>query len=308
MSRGAEFTVRPATHEDYDAVAAFTTNTWPDRDGTDYIPRAYHDWIDGDRRETFVVDAGEDVAGIAQAVLLTAHEAWGQGMRVNPDYRGRNAAGLLTDAVFDWSRDQGATVCRNMVFSWNQAGLGQARAAGFDPATEFRWATPEPDPDATPSLELVEDPDAAWSAWARSEARDLLRGLALDLEESWAVAELTRERLHRAAANGRVFALGEDGTDTMTFRTRTYERENQEGDSETWAEYGAACWPGLEATRSLFAAVARDAASVGADRTRVFIPEDVRHVSDVARARAGFSDEPDFVLEADLTGDECDKR
>lgn len=297
-----DLAVRPATHDDFDAVAAFTRDTWPDRGSRDYIPRIYHDWIEGESRETFVVDAGEDIAGIAQAVHLTDHEAWGQGMRVNPDYRGRHIADLLADAVFDWSRDVDATVVRNMVFSWNEAGLGSARAAGFDPATEFRWATPAPDPDAAPELEVRENPNAAWSAWARSDARDHLRGLALDLDESWAVAELTRDRVRRAADDGRVLALLDDsGTRGMTFRTRTYEREADDGVVETWAEYGTTCWADVTAARSLFAAVARDAAALDADRTRVFMPETVRHVSDVARVHAGFSDEPDFVLEADLT-------
>jgi len=84
----------------------------------------------------------------------------------------------------------------------------------------------------------------------------------------------------------------------MTFRTRT----SSYGDDETYAEYGVASWTDLGALRSLVAAVARDAADQGATETRVFIPETVRHVSDAARVRAGFSDEPDFVLETDLTG------
>ncbi|MFC7167633.1 hypothetical protein [Halospeciosus flavus] len=51
-----EFDVREATHDDYDAVVAFTEDTWPDREGGDYIPRIYHDWIEGDERETFVAE------------------------------------------------------------------------------------------------------------------------------------------------------------------------------------------------------------------------------------------------------------
>ena len=44
------------------------------------------------------------------------------------------------------------------------------------------------------------------------------------------------------------------------------------------------------------------AAAAGADRARVLVPETPRHVSDAARARVPFVDEPDFVLERDLTG------
>ena len=291
--------IRPATHDDYQAVAAFTENTWPERDGGDYIPRVYHDWIDAAGTKTFVLAGADDLAGICQGALLTDHEAWAQGMRVNPDYRGTRVSPRLTHAVFDWAREQGATVCRNMVFSWNQAGLGQSRAVGFAPATEFRWATPDPDADADPDLPVTDDPAAAWSCFQRSDANRHLRGLTLDLDETYAVAELTRERLVRAADEARAFAVtGDDGTTAMSFRTRTA----RYGDDTTYAEYGVAAWDDVESARALFAAIARDAADLGADATRVLIPETVRHVTDVARTRTGFSDEPDFVLAADLTG------
>ena len=39
---------------------------------------------------------------------------------------------------------------------------------------------------------VVSDPDAAWSFWVHSDARDHLHGLGLSLDESWAVQELTR--------------------------------------------------------------------------------------------------------------------
>ena len=117
--------VRPATHDDYEAVAAFTRDTWPDRETGDYIPRVYHDWIEGDDRGTFVLEvdkspdgapeADGSVVGICQGVRLTGHEAWAQGMRTHPAHRGEGVGRRLTEAVFEWARERGATVCRNMV-------------------------------------------------------------------------------------------------------------------------------------------------------------------------------------------------
>jgi len=311
--------VRPARAEDRDAVVAFTRETWADRDGEDYVPDVFEAWIagDGDDQRTFVLEVDErveqtlsggetvthGVAGICQGVLLSDEEAWAQGMRVNPAFRGRGASLDLTDAVFDWAADRGATVCRNMVFSWNVAGLGQSRAGGFAPATEFRWARPEPDPDAAPSHEVAADPAAAWRYWTASPARDHLGGLGLDPGESWALSEVSRDRLARAADETAVFAVRDGGAGTRgaAYRTRTYERRT-DGVEETWAEYGVGAWASVEHARSLFAAIRRDAAAVGAERTRVLIPETVRHVSDAAAARTAVSDEPDFVLAADLTG------
>lgn len=299
------YEVRQARPDDEAAVVAFTEDTWSDRGGSDYIPRIFQEWIagDGENQRTFVVEAGDDVAAIVQAVLLSEHEAWAQGMRVNPDYRGEGLSTRVNDAALRWAREQGATVARNMVFSWNVAGLGGSRAAGFDPCTEFRWAMPTPDADADPALDVGDEADAAWAFWSASDARTDLQGVALDTDESWAVSELTREQLRDAADEDRLFVVSDDGTGGFSYRNRTYDRPNDEGEEETWAEYAVGAWADLADCRSLFAAIARDAANVDADRTRVLIPESARWVSDVAASRVGVSDEPDFVMAADLTRD-----
>ena len=296
--------IRRATHDDYEGVVAITSELWADRGG-DYLPRVYHDWLEDDDevdRKTFVAEVDGAVAGIVQGVFLSADEAWFQGMRVDPAVRRHGVSRRLTEAGFDWARGRGATVARNMIFSWNVAGLGAARASGFEPVTEFRWAHPEPDPGAESPLEVAADPSAAWRYWTESDARTHLGGLGIDLEESWAMRELTRDDLHRVADETAVFAvLGEGGVSGMSYRSREYDRENDEGDLETWAEYGVGAWKDLESAESLLAAVARDAAALGADRTRVLIPETAGTVSDAVYAGGEVSAHGDFVLGADLT-------
>jgi GNAT superfamily N-acetyltransferase len=297
--------VRPATHDDYDDVVAFTENTWPERDGGDYIPTIYHEWIDKDDAETLVADAGDELAGIAQVVALSEDEAWCQGMRVNPDYRDAGISTAINVGLFDWARDRGASVARNMVFSWNTAGLGASRGIGFEPVTAFRWAEPDPDPDAevAPDYETISDPGAAWTYWSGSDARDHLHGLALSTVEPWAIATLTRDTLAWAADETALLAVRDDrGTAGMAFRTRDYEHSDDDGDPAHLAEYGVAAWRDVPAARALFGAIARDAADLGADEIRVLIPETPRHVSDAAYLRAGLSEDTDFVLEVDLTG------
>jgi GNAT superfamily N-acetyltransferase len=298
--------VREARHDDYDDIAAFTRDTWPERDGGDYIPDVYHDWIDGEEKYTAVAVADGEVAGLAQTVMLSDWEAWNQGMRVNPDFRGRGVSVAVTEALFEWARQRGATVARNMVFSWNVAGLGQSRATGYDPVTEFRWVHPDPeragdagDRDA----EIAADPRAAWRYWTDSEARDELRGLALDPDESWALSALTRGDLRAAADDGGLFVVQNDGTRGFAHRVREYEREADEnsGETERWVEYGVGAWADAESAAALCDAIARDAAELSADRTRVLVPESPRFVSDAAFCRVEVADEPDFVLGADLT-------
>jgi GNAT superfamily N-acetyltransferase len=301
--------IRRATHDDYDAVAGFTSDLWPDRGG-DYIPRIYHEWLEdepGRGTKTVLAEVDGEAAGILQGVMLSPDEAWFQGMRVAPDYRRQGVSHRLNEAAFEWARRQGATVGRVMVFSWNAASLGAARASGYEPITEFRFAHPEPDSAAEGPYGVSSDPAAAWRYWTHSDAREHLSGLGLAPEESWAVRELTRDDFDRFADETAVFAVeGEDGLAGVGYRSRTYDREVESGaetQTETWAEYGVGAWEDVDAARSLFAAIARDAAERGADETRVLFPETARTVTDAAHAGAAISEEPDFVLGIDLAGE-----
>ncbi|QLG50878.1 GNAT family N-acetyltransferase [Natrinema halophilum] len=316
MSLDPTIEIRRATHDDYEAVAAFTSDLWPERGG-DYIPRIYHDWLeesDETGKKTVLAEVDGEVAGIVQGVMLSSDEAWFQGMRVAPDFRRQGVSSRLNDATFEWSREQGATVGRVMIFSWNTVSLGAARANGYEPITEFRFAHPDPDSDANGPCRVSSDPTAAWRYWTHSDARKHLQGLGLDPDESWAVRELTRQDFDRLSDETAVFAVeGDDGLAGVGYRSRTDEREVGSDDSngsddatesrsETLAEYGLAAWEDIDAARSLFAAIARDAADCGADETRVLIPETARFVTDAAATGTTISEEPDFVLGIDLTG------
>ena len=310
MTPNSDIEYRDATDEDYEAVVDFTEETWANLDveTADYIPDIYHDWIEGEDTKTIVADAGDEIAGIAQFVMLSEYEGWAQGMRVNPDFRGKGIGSAIVEALFEWGRSQGATIARNMVFSWNQAVLGQSRALGFEPVTEFRWLHPEPEPSEEPPASA--DPDAAWAYWSGCEVRDQLRGLALDMDHAWTLRDLTRGMLTRAASESALLTVtDESGTTGMSYRSRLFEADTEDGEgdgseTETIAEYGVAAWDGLDAGRELLAEIAADAADCGADRTRVLIPETAAVVSDGAYLKAEIAAEPDFVLAADLTGDQ----
>lgn len=144
-----DLTVRQARADDREAVVGFTADTWLER-GSDYIPRVFDEWVatDGPTQRTFVAAVDGSLAGICQGVLLSDHEAWAQGMRVAPDHRGRGVSPELTHAVFDWARERGATVCRNMVFqgtrpAWASPGRS-ASSPGRSSAGRRRPPTPTP--------------------------------------------------------------------------------------------------------------------------------------------------------------------
>ncbi|WP_324759146.1 GNAT family N-acetyltransferase [Haloarcula sp. GH36] len=292
-------TVRQAREADYEDVVSVVEGVWDDRETDDYVPAVFDDWVhsDGPSQRTVVVEVDGTVVGLCQAALVSDHEAYVQGIRVDPAHRGAGYGLAMLGDLFEWASDRGATVARGMVFSWNDAGLGQAVAAGFRPESAFRWARPEPG-EAEPSMPVERDPTAAWSYWTRSDGRTALSGVTLDTEQTWAVAELTRERLQRLADEQAVFAVAGSGTRGIACRVRTTE----DAADRTLAEYAVGTWDDTDAADALFDAVRADAAELGVDGTRVFIPETPRHVAEAAYVRANTSDWPTFVLSADLTG------
>lgn len=296
-----DVTIRRARPDDVPAITDFTEGIWSDRGG-DYLPDVIESWVrtEDDGQRTLVAEFDGRAVGVLQAVMLSDYEAWCQGMRVDPSHRGKGIGTRLTHAAFDWARERGATVARNLVLSWNAMGLGLSRAAGFAPATEFRWAHPAPDRDAAPEATVTTEPAAAWSYWQRGDARTALGGLALDLNESWALADLTRETLATAAQDTRLLVVHDGGIRGMSYRVRAYERDTDEG-PERWADYGVGAWEDASSAEALLAAISRDAAEMAVDSTRVLVPETVAVVSDVASAGVRFSDAPDFVMAADLT-------
>ncbi|NHX39161.1 MULTISPECIES: GNAT family N-acetyltransferase [Haloarcula] len=291
-------TVRTARHDDYDDIVDLTSDVWADRAMADYIPDVFRDWVDDDgpNRKTLVVDVDGHAVGLAQAVILTETEAWFQGMRVDSDHRGKGFGSLLTEHLIEWAADAGASVGRSMVFSWNEAGLGQSLAAGFEAVTSFRWAHPDP-ADGTPEMTVRNDPTTAWRYWQESDGRGVLSGLALDSGESWALSTLTRETLDRLAADQTVLTVGDVEPQGMACRVRT-----TEADGEQLAEYAVGVWRDVDAAQALFTAIAADAATLGVDGTRVLIPETPRHVAQAAYAGGNIDGRPDFVFEIDGLG------
>ncbi|MEF8871822.1 MAG: GNAT family N-acetyltransferase [Haloarculaceae archaeon] len=291
--------VRQARADDHDAVADFTERTWSDRDVRDYIPDVFSEWVasDGPDQRTVVATVDDEPVGLCQALLLNDDEAWLQGMRVHPDHRGADHGEAMVTALRSWCRERGATVARNLVFGWNGAGMGQSRAAGFDPVTACRWVRLPPDESATPDATVVDDPATAWRFWTHSDARDALSGLARATDEAWAVSELDRSRLETLAVDGRAFALVDDGTRAMTARAGTRER-----DGEVVAEYVVGAWADTAAAVELMTAIQADTGTCGADAARVLVPDTPRFVSDAATTRCELGDTTDYVFAADLTG------
>jgi len=83
-----EFVFRDARPEDKAEVLAFTAHTW---EFGDYIQHVYDYWLDdtSGRFLAIVHTPSGQIAGIDKLTMLSPAEAWFEGLRINPDFRGK---------------------------------------------------------------------------------------------------------------------------------------------------------------------------------------------------------------------------
>jgi len=337
---GAAVTVRTADPTDATAVRRITQNTWPDRSEDDYVGSVFPEWVaadDGETAQTVIITVDSqsqpddahsknqnntDVVGVAQVCTLSETEAWIQGLRIAPTYRGRGLATILIQTLCAVARAMHATIVRGIVFSWNSASLGLLRQTGFDPGIAFRWVQPEPyetsiqtvsaaNDNMPLSVRTTEDTSVedVWSFWQTTEVKQTLDGIIIDEHESWALSTLRRDHIQRAAMTGRLITVRSNSSPGtvrgFTIRNRTYEPMGEA--KAPGAEYAIAAWePGDEAAvQSLLTAIRRDATLLDSaiEHTRALVPEDVRWLSDAAITGAGMWSEPIFSMNRQLSTD-----
>jgi len=120
--------IRRATHDDIPSIVSFTTDTF---DWGDYVPDAIAEWIDDSNSAVMVATVDERPVAVARTVLVTANEAWGHAVRVDPAFRGRGIAGLLVADLVDWARGAGAHVVRLLVEEDNASSIRHVEKVGF---------------------------------------------------------------------------------------------------------------------------------------------------------------------------------
>jgi ribosomal protein S18 acetylase RimI-like enzyme len=101
--------VRPARPEDRDAVVAFCANTW---EYSDYIPHVWDAWLRDERGALLVAVVDDRPAGVVHIRMLSADEAWLEGIRVDPAVRRQGIGRVLTSRALVAARERGAIVAR----------------------------------------------------------------------------------------------------------------------------------------------------------------------------------------------------
>ena len=133
-------------------MLAFCANTW---EWGDYIDRVWDTWLHNPAGRLFVATVNEQPVGLVYILMLTEHDAWLQGLRVDPDFRSQGLAKMLTDAALLEAMQRGATYIRLITDStntrsrrlvegtfWRHIGSFALYSASALPAAE-RAASPE---------------------------------------------------------------------------------------------------------------------------------------------------------------------
>src|SRR3989442_2205048 len=112
--------IRPARPEDREAVLAFCAHTW---EWGDYIEYVWDEWLHDPQGQMFVATVDGQPVGVAHFRMLSATEAWLEGMRIDPAYRQQGLATAINNAMLAEAMKRGAPVARLITESIKTAAI-----------------------------------------------------------------------------------------------------------------------------------------------------------------------------------------
>ncbi|NOK63715.1 MAG: hypothetical protein GFH27_549379n58 [Chloroflexi bacterium AL-W] len=101
--------IRPAQPSDREHVFAMVAHVW---EGNDYIPRVWDDWLADSGGAMFVGELEGKPVALAKITAVDDDEDWFEGLRVDPDYRGRGLSRVMLRHCVEYSRNRGVRFLR----------------------------------------------------------------------------------------------------------------------------------------------------------------------------------------------------
>lgn len=134
----AQIEIRAARAEDRAAVLAFCEHTW---EWGDYIPYVWNDWLQNPDGKLFVATSEGVPVGVSHLLMVSALDAWLEGVRVDARYRQQGIASSLNITMMAEAMQRGATHARFLTESTNTGSIRVAehvhmrQVGGFVPFT-----------------------------------------------------------------------------------------------------------------------------------------------------------------------------
>ena len=286
--------IRPARPEDRPAMERICAHTW---DSGDYIQEVWEYWLAGEDGPLLVAELGAyGVVSLNKVTHQPAGQFWLEGMRVDPDYRGRGVARRCLDWNLAYARERGGRVVRLGTGDYNTAVHTMVARVGMERVTRAVLRTAEALPDGRrPVVLRPGDADRVARFWQQSPVLGVAAGL---YSRDGAGQELSAEQLAAMLPRGEVVAeVVPDGTLAAVATIH-----HHPDDDELWVGI-ADGEPG--SVQALALAIRAEAAEAGARVARVMLP-DVPWLREVFQAAGYGPDDWDgelWIFELRLEGD-----
>lgn len=195
-------TFRPAQSGDRDAVFAMVATVW---EGTDYIPEIWDEWLHAADGPLIVGALDEHPVALYKLTALGLHEDWLEGVRVDPEQRGKGIARALVRDAIERSSKRHKRTLRFQTSEHNPTMHRLAEELGFTLAyaPALYRASPVVDSIAHRSLLVGELPRLLHDL----EHSPLLQLTAGQYTYGWTSYDMTAERLHEHLEHGTVVGL-----------------------------------------------------------------------------------------------------
>lgn len=197
--------VRPARAEDKAAVLAFCEQTWEHQE--DYIYRVWDKWLADERGRIFVAVVDGLPVAMQRVVLMSDDEAWWEGLRVDPNYRGRGLVSVLRSPMEQYLLTQNIRVLRSCLSSDNTIMKGIMARRGYEKVGSYAPYVAEVLPSLPSQLVQLDssDCDSVGRFVTSSNVFEQKRCLYINRGAKW--QELTLKQLKTRLNQGKVWGL-----------------------------------------------------------------------------------------------------
>ncbi len=195
--------VRRALPEDRAAVLSFCERTWQ---WGDYIGDVWDRWVQQQNVDGPVMVAlvGDQIAGVGKVTMISKAEAWLEGLRVSPAFRGYGVALSIWEAAEIEARKRWARVARFGTPSTNVPVHTMAERFGYHRVARFIEYSAPAEQGALPDRLRVEESGPAEVLVAACAGLASSGGL---YDGGWHCQELRGGRLREHIVNGEAYGV-----------------------------------------------------------------------------------------------------
>lgn len=196
--------IRAATPQDKGDILKISAQVW---EGHDYVPKVCERWLA--EGGLWVAELDSRVVGFAKTSILSPGELWFEGLRVHPEYRGRDIAKALAKFQLEDALARSPQSIRLATAEVNRESIHIAEEFGLRELARFTYmAGPVGQGAKRSRVVQADDPDEVANFVFNSAFLRQSRGL---LPHGWVFKQFSREHLEKLVQQGALFCHEAEG-------------------------------------------------------------------------------------------------